>query len=511
MALTILAIDDEEGWTRAASRWNWIRRNRFLRCNNGREGVTLAEAELPDLVLLNRKLYDKPGATPGSERVTHGLAALRAISRISEARDTEMETVIVSDERPPDVATEAEFWKLASRLIAKPLPPPAQLAVELEALLRYSSSLKVVSMGLVLSEPEEDLLRRLFYRQEEIRVFPFTEGFSGARLLRVDSSKGQSNIQSTQVVKMSPNKKEISREVVNYQNYVNGVIPLGKYAEIDLMIGLRKNREVAGFVLNLLDCDVEKVTDFQTAFKRLNSRDINARVEEILKLCLSKWHMTKTLQPSNLVVDRYSELKIVDLARVEAATTRILGFESVSDTITIDGFELTHPTDLVRKLKFRAVGPYYQCVSHGDLRGQNILVPLRGSGAWLIDFAKTRYRPLLYDFASLETSVKLEILAGVPWREFGRLELFLLRQRRLDERLGIPGSLGKTATKAAVTILKIRNLAYQANAQLECQTEYLHCLFLMALRFLQFEGEVADRRIRALLSANLISRRLNEK
>jgi hypothetical protein len=133
---------------------------------------------------------------------------------------------------------------------------------------------------------------------------------------------------------------------------------------------------------------------------------------------------------------------------------------------------------------------------HGDLHLRNILVG-PGGNAWLIDFAETREGHTLFDWAVLETSLLVEIVA--PQLEPGRWEdiwpvlnlLFAMEQPgwKLNGRTPLE--------RALVPVVALRGIVAECLADPKRPMEYFVALALCALRVLKWN--MVPRTARRLL------------
>ena len=146
------------------------------------------------------------------------------------------------------------------------------------------------------------------------------------------------------------------------------------------------------------------------------------------------------------------------------------------------GFPVHLPNPLMRYLNVlqRRVSGTLSII-HGDLHLHNILVGSRGN-AWLIDFALTREGHTLFDWAVLETSLLIELVAPAlssdSWEELWPVLRLLLE-------MGISGQPpeGRLPVEIALhPVATVRQIVAECLAEPDDWREYFVALSLCALR-----------------------------
>ncbi|HEX3051425.1 MAG TPA: Clp protease N-terminal domain-containing protein [Aggregatilineaceae bacterium] len=161
--------------------------------------------------------------------------------------------------------------------------------------------------------------------------------------------------------------------------------------------------------------------------------------------------------------------------------------------------DLPSPLLRINRLLDRQVSGFLSTI-HGDLHLGNILVGPRGD-AWLIDFAWTREGHSLFDWALLEMSLLVEVvapLAPAGWDGvWGTISLLhaINHGEELRERHQVARMLAVVKT--------IRDVVRQCLGVAERWDEYHVALSLMALRLMNWKSETLDARRLAFLVAAL--------
>lgn len=163
---------------------------------------------------------------------------------------------------------------------------------------------------------------------------------------------------------------------------------------------------------------------------------------------------------------------------------------------------LPNPILRVNELLERQVAGYLSII-HGDLHAGNVLVGPRGD-AWLIDFAWSREGHTLFDWAMLEVSLLVEVVAGQArpgWA--GAWEIIrLLHALNRGKRLHPPETTRETLDALGM-IEAVREVVRECLALPGQWREYFVALTFIGLRLMDWQSESLDGRRLAFLSAAL--------
>jgi hypothetical protein len=155
-----------------------------------------------------------------------------------------------------------------------------------------------------------------------------------------------------------------------------------------------------------------------------------------------------------------------------------------------------------------------QCITHGDLNGNNVLVD-RERRVWLIDFERTGWGPVLRDFAELESVIRWELTRSRNMHSLYRFEKALIESGDFGDEIDLPGrDVPDDLRKAIRALATLRQLAGQVSGA-EMREYYIGLLFY-AVRMIIAGGISSPgqsrpslvRRAHALLSAAMIVYRL---
>jgi hypothetical protein len=162
--------------------------------------------------------------------------------------------------------------------------------------------------------------------------------------------------------------------------------------------------------------------------------------------------------------------------------------------------DLPNPIPAIANLLDRQVSGYLSVI-HGDLHLGNILVGPRGD-AWLIDFAWTREGHTLFDWALLEVSLLVEVVARLTppgWDGvWGVIKMLAMLNRGDESVLHERHQVGR----ALSAVKAVRDIVRECQIAPERWSEYYIALSLLSLRVMDWRSESLDgRRLAFLVSA----------
>ncbi len=163
---------------------------------------------------------------------------------------------------------------------------------------------------------------------------------------------------------------------------------------------------------------------------------------------------------------------------------------------------LPNPILQVNDLLERPVAGHLSMI-HGDLHAGNVLVGPRGD-AWLIDFAWTREGHTLFDWALLEISLLVEIVAALAkpgWA--GAWEIVRLLHGINHGESPLRRHADSELAEALEVIGAVREIVRQCLAAPNHWNEYFIALVFLGLRLMDWQTETMDARRLAFLVAAL--------
>jgi hypothetical protein len=142
------------------------------------------------------------------------------------------------------------------------------------------------------------------------------------------------------------------------------------------------------------------------------------------------------------------------------------------------------------------------------LHGRNILVNSDG-GYWLIDFARVDQTHALRDFVELETDIKFNLMNDAYLMELYRYEHALLMPGLFTEKVPAIDFPSSSVDKSYKVISALRQIAADSLAQEGGMREYYEALLFNTLKILHLRHIQPCKKEHALLSASLLSMRLD--
>lgn len=165
---------------------------------------------------------------------------------------------------------------------------------------------------------------------------------------------------------------------------------------------------------------------------------------------------------------------------------------------------LPNPLEWLETHHRQSPGRFTQCITHGDLHADNILVNL--GNTFIIDFERTGYGHVLRDFAELEVDILTRLLHMDDLDMYGRFINWLIDGIHVNRAAGYQVEANDTLAqrKVAHLITKLRQTAAKLT-NITRESEYLWPILFDAL----FVAAISDsQRERSLLLAASACKRL---
>jgi DNA-binding response OmpR family regulator len=373
----------------------------------------------------------------------------------------------------------------------------------------------------------EELFRRLFRRESEIRLYYIPLGCGGASVALVKPVyNGMEG--SPVVVKLGPVER-INKEVFAYRDHVEPFV----HRHSTVLIGqpVRTHR-LAGCKLLFVGCSVDRPQDFNTFYrdKSVSDETLQEVIQNIFAQTCGIWYSGKRKWKehdgslSQVMVRELSFDLTSDQSEMKAVLRNLADgkpFRRVTFNWTgpqwfrarIDGAEeeLANPLFVATRLQDHLPRPSFAAITHGDLNGRNLFVDEVGC-SWLIDFYRTEWGPALRDAAELESAIKFELIHSKNLPALLAFERAVATPVTFLEELALPSrASGWEFQRALAAIRAVRKAACEI-AETECMDEYYALLLFYALKMMTWKGiSSVDRRRRqfrqrhALYSAALMS------
>ncbi len=359
-----------------------------------------------------------------------------------------------------------------------------------------------------LADEADELLRKLFCRCEGIHVQDVRGGYSDAAVFQVVPwypARGQGEALIAKIGEPAI----IDQEINNYKNHVQGVVG-GHRLPKDL--DYARTRSMAGIVYSF--AGLGEVKDFAAFYQQAELSEIVPVIENLFyETCFPKRADAGAVAKDTDLRELYMQLLYLYEPVLRASLEKTMGgrhpfHKDGEQTIWLaDTVPLVNPVTFALSSDLRA--DVYMTILHGDLNGYNVLID-RHRETWLIDFAKTCRGPLLQDYATFETFLRLSLVTSkdrhllYDWAQvsFGAGSL-------CDIVLPSPLQHNPQIQKAHQAILTVRKLALQ-NRMGDAEKTYLVGLLFNALKIMTIMNLPPAERDHALIAASLIAQRLQQ-
>lgn len=364
------------------------------------------------------------------------------------------------------------------------------------------------------------ILQRLFSDASQVVLEPFRPAApytnlstSGSVLLLAEAHRN--SLSPAEVVKLGA-AGEVKTEVVKFEKIKRELGTLRR-VEIDSR-DVAYSRRLGGLVYRLIASDrFSQITGYRHFYTETGTGIIAQANRAFFEVTFGGLYRNAKIQQLDLLSTLAPQLHLTP-HKLERVMSQVLRPANPSaPQLEFDAIPHCLPNPVswaVRDGEWRSLGrrSVFCCLVHGDLHNRNILVDTAEANSpkfWLIDFARSDESHTLRDFIELETDIKFTLL------ESGGLEgLF-----QLDAALLAPGQFGQdpphTASKdpqvikAYRVIADLRRAAAELTRHSDDLREYYEALLVHTLNAMRLRHLGLEQRERALLSAALISRRLD--
>jgi hypothetical protein len=226
--------------------------------------------------------------------------------------------------------------------------------------------------------------------------------------------------------------------------------------------------------------NLEQVQTFEAFYRTNKASQIRAALEHLFQSTLAAWHQGgRILEQTKSLGQLYC--KGLNLSREEITQEELqrrmqaLAREAFSlgpTTMELSAHELalrfpndvtvSYPNPIPHVYEEAAGGgPPVVCrISTGTLTGDNILVDQDGR-TWLTDFAQAGPAPILWDFVSLEATIRFDLVESTNLQALHEFERRLVTPAQLNDRLDTQ-DVDPQFRKALGVIQEIRRLAFSS-------------------------------------------------
>ncbi len=528
----VLVVDDKEYWREALVKI--LEDNGFyaIATSSARRALEQMKETLYHVLVLDARLNDADSSNWGgidllSDLEKRGLIEAMKIIMISAYGDKEQTRKVfrefeVADFIFKDNFNEKEFLETVRRAFAEEMkinlaldirwqqlsgPEQAVLNLEVDG-TRVKRNTPLQSK--VASE-FEDLLCRLFYQAKSVIVRPLAGGYSGSGVLLVQPFYTTGGGGYEVVVKFG-NFREIAMEYFNFKVYVQPFLGGGRNTTA---LDMRRTPRLGGIIYSLLGTINDQLVDLGDFYRRADIFQIRDVLLRLFQDSCRVWYANRSsLEPVNITADYQHLFKYIPDG-LEQIVAEQLQSVQVDHRLTFERLgnkrSFTNPWLAAQGKSLERSS--YRCITHGDFNQRNLLVDSNRQ-VWMIDFQGTGPGHILRDVATLDSTVRFQLLAPreATLRERLRMEEALCSIEHFGqlEQLEISFSTRNPAlTKCFDTVIHLRKLArWLVEQNLDDISEYFIALFYTALNTIRFSSLKPIQREHAILCASLLADKL---
>ncbi len=356
-----------------------------------------------------------------------------------------------------------------------------------------------------LASEFEDLLCRLYFDADTVKVIPIENGFSSSQVI-VTQSRDRKGINNYEIVKFGP-IESIELEYRNFQANVQSKLT----HRTQVIKSLTRTTHLAGLVYSFISTGDVQLKSFTQYYTEMDYPDIEKVINYIFRDLCHNWYTNLQFAFSKLG-DEYKQLTNCTRDLLDMGLYRLQELVSVvGDQLKFVGLnELSLPNPIPAMLDNQVTIGVLKAVNHGDLNSENILIDDK-SDAWLIDFRHTNYGHSLKDLAKLDTVIRYQLLESnkASLEERLLLENALNKPELYSEIEQLPFLLDTDnphiikAYKTCRTIRLQARIIY-ASKMIDSMHDYYIALTYFSLNFLRYFDRTKTQHTHALLSASLL-------
>jgi CheY-like chemotaxis protein len=357
------------------------------------------------------------------------------------------------------------------------------------------------------------ILRSLFFDAESICISPLGSPeeapdlpHSGSLVVLVQP-RYKNGLGEKRVVKFSEKS-----EIVQEKDCYNKIVHFLSGMRLAVLGETAFSRQIGGLIYTLIDAEWGKIRTFSEYYMENDVEQISSSLERFFS---QTFHMIFTAaQPQTVnLTARYCEGLHLTISKLKKAMDELRPGEFPETYLRFEGIDenLSNPISwILPNGKFRKMEEEAKvCLCHGDLHGRNILVNT-DNGYWLIDFARVDETHALRDFVELETDIKFNLMNDAYLVELYRYEHALLAPSWFTEKVPAIDFPSCNVDKSYKVISALRQIATSSLALEGGVREYYEALLFNTLKILHLRHIQPSKKEHALLSAALLSMRLDQ-
>jgi DNA-binding response OmpR family regulator len=369
----------------------------------------------------------------------------------------------------------------------------------------------------VMAAELEELLRKLFYPAEEIRIAALippgsarSTSQSGAVLLKVQPRYRGSGAWGEPVVVKIAARDKIVTETRNYHRYVEGYMAGHRHTRLHQR---EETHLLGGILYMLVGSPIDDCMDLGSFYVQHSADEVVQVLKRLFIDTCSRWYTNRTSRQNQDLRQLYARALKLSVGKLETVLQELdigEGVDSQVRRVRPPGFKarIPSPVDWLRRHP-DLPAELSQCYTHGDLHSRNVLVDNTGQ-AWLIDFYRTGLGHLFRDLIELECDVKFVLLGVTDLPSLLRFEVALLKASEFGDIPTLPRFEEPELRKAFVVVLGIRRIASQLADPGADMLDYYQGLVLQTLTMIRLRHVLPPQKRHAYLAASLLCQRLDE-
>ncbi|PJF25670.1 MAG: hypothetical protein CUN53_11600, partial [Phototrophicales bacterium] len=222
-------------------------------------------------------------------------------------------------------------------------------------------------------EPQiRDALGRLFYDANHIHIEKLNPGLAGAAVLRVDPHWQAANGWGAQCVVKIGRRDKIEVEDRNYRSYVMNMLA----NNVPANIGVAYSYDLGAVLYRLAENASGALLEFDRFYEQRDSNATAACIESVFRSTCRAWYDAKGEQTFVDLPKRYFDALNLSLDRLaDAAASLLPDFDLDASTLTFPGGGvILNPIRWLAQHQTALRVRVFECTTHGDLTGRNMMV-----------------------------------------------------------------------------------------------------------------------------------------
>jgi CheY-like chemotaxis protein len=364
----------------------------------------------------------------------------------------------------------------------------------------------------LLTPQVRDLFGRLFADADRVYLSKLNPGLAGAAVVRAQPTYSTGGMGRSYVVKVGRRDK-VETESWQFQKNVRRFLPANTVGQM----GVAYSWHLGGLLYSFAETERAILHELDEYYRQATPEQIVESLRGLFYDTCRNWYKARVHDQWDLSQLYFEALQLEQTKLVRRIQVVLPQLDPQAETFrfTPDAPLVLNPVAWLNKHRDECVLPVFQCITHGDLTGRNVMVDEAGK-CWLIDFYRTEKSHILRDFVILETDIKYRLLPGMKTLDFLKLEKALLDA----DRSSLPPQLGPEAgdevRKAALVVHELRRMAYEFAKPMprgdlaEVRREHLVSLLMATLNVVRLRHVDEARKIQAMHSAVLICAELDK-